>query len=361
MFGIQLINRRNMNRLSIILILISGMLMSSCDLVDSISGNKESSTVELYPVLLDGDWGYINKDGAMIIEPQFQYAAAFSDGVAGVRHNWSWTYIDQNGDVLFEDTNFQEITSFSEGKAAVRVDGRWGYINKKGNFVINPRFRGATPFSDGRAFVRSLDYSQYLYIDENGNAIESLTMPDDMDYVEDNLFRDERALVRDNDLYGYIDKTGNSVVDPKYSEALSFSDKLAAVRVSDRWGYINKSGSVEIAPQFISAGKFGNGLAPARLSSNQYGYINKSGVFVIEEQFDEVRSFSEERAAVMMNGRGAFINKEGEQITGAKFDEVDEFYNGLARVMVYSTEGEDIIEQFGYINKSGNYVWFPTR
>ena len=63
----------------------------------------------------------------------------------------------------------------------------------------------------------------------------------------------------------------------------------------------------------------------------------------------------------MMNGRWAFINKEGEQITGAKFDEVDEFYNGLARVMVYSTEGEDIIEQFGYINKSGNYVWFPTR
>jgi hypothetical protein len=151
------------------------------------------------------------------------------------------------------------------------------------------------------------------------------------------------------------------VVDLKYSEALSFSNKLAAVRVSDRWGFIDANGVVVISPQFISAGKFGNGLAPARRSSNEFGFINKSGEFVIPEIFTEVQPFTEERAAVMIDGKWTFIDTEGNQITGAKFDEVEPFYNGLARVTIYITIEEEVEEQYGYINKTGEYVWYPTR
>ena len=344
----------------ILLLLTCTILLSSCDLANSLTGDMDDNAVKLYPVLLDGEWGYINQQGEMILEPQYQSAEAFHEGLAVVRESWGWKYIDSKGEIKIEG-NYSSINRFSGGKAAVRFDGRWGYINKAGNFAINPRFRNASTFSDQRAFVRSIDYSSYYYINENGDRIESIDLPDDMDYVEQNEFRDGRAMVRDDDLFGYIDKSGNTIVDLKYAEARPFSSQLAAVKISDRWGFIGNDGQVSISPQFISVGDFGNGLAPARKNSNSFGYINKSGTFIIDEQFQQAGVFSEERAPVMLNNKWTFIDKAGNQITSPKFDEVEPFYNGLARVTIYVPVQDEIEENYGYINKSGTYVWYPTR
>ena len=56
--------------------------------------------------------GFINKAGEFVINPQF-------DG--------AW--------------------SFSEGLAWVKIGDKWGFINKAGEFVINPQFDEAYPFS----------------------------------------------------------------------------------------------------------------------------------------------------------------------------------------------------------------------
>ncbi len=344
----------------LLLLLTVALTFSSCDLVNSITGNEDDDAVKLYPVVVDGEWGYINQQGEIILEPDFQYAADFHEGLAVVRESWGWKYINAKGEIKIEG-DFNNIRQFSGGKAAVQFDGRWGYINASGNFVINPKFRGASRFSDGRAFVRSVDYREFYYIDESGDRIESVDLPDDMDYVEENEFRNGRAMVRNDDLYGYIDKSGNTIVDFKYAEARPFSNHLAAVRISDRWGFIGNDGEVSISPQFISVGDFGNGLAPARSGSNSFGYINKSGEFVIEEQFEQAGTFTEERAPVMINNKWTFIDKAGNRITSPKFDEVEPFYNGLARVTIYVPVEDEIEENYGYINKSGDYVWFPTR
>jgi len=333
----------------------------SCNVVDSITGNNdEDNKVELYPIELDGDWGYIDKSGRVRIEPQFQNAGRFSDGLARVRYRNQWKYINADADFVIEG-EFWNIEDFNEGLAAVRIDGLWGYIDKKGNFAVNPRFRAAYPFSNNRAFVRKIDYSRYLYITKNGDEIESVTIPDDMDFVEANAFNSDRALVNDNSLFGYIDANGNTIIELKYPEARPFSDKLAGVKISDKWGFINNSGAVSISPQFISVGDFGNGLAPARKSTNQFGYINKEGELVIEEQFDDVRTFNEDRAAVFIDNKWTFINKSGTQITSPKFDEVEPFYNGLARVTLTVPVGDEFEDRYGYVDKDGNYVWFPTN
>lgn len=356
---IILVNKMNIKYTSILLILV--FLVTSCNVVDSITRNDDGSdAVELYPIQLDGDWGFVDQDGSVRIEPKFQNASIFSNGLAKVRYQNSWKYINSKGEFVIEG-DYWEIQDFSDGRAAVRIDGRWGYINKDGNFAVNPRFRSAYAFSDDRAFVRSLDYSRYYYITKDGTEIESVSIPDDMDFVEANIFRNGRALVNDDDLFGYIDTKGNTVVELKYPEARSFSDKLAAVKISDKWGYIDNSGNVSISPQFISAGDFGDGLAPARKSTNQFGYINRKGEFVIEEQFDDVRTFQEERAAVMIGDKWTFIDKSGNQITSPKFDEVEPFYNGLARVTIIIPVGAEFENRYGYINKKGSYVWFPTN
>jgi len=346
-----------------VFLFIAGFLLfvKGCDVVDSVTGGDSNSNgVELYPVELDGEWGYINKNGRIVIEPDFNVARPFSDGVAVVRDGGTWKVIDSDGKELIEG-DFNNIRSFSEGLAAAQLDGRWGFINKDGRFVINPKFRDAFPFSDGRAFVRSLDFRDYFYIDKDGEEIQSTSSPEEFNFVEENMFSGGRALIRDNDLFGYINTNAEMVIDLRYPEALPFSENLAAVRISDRWGFIDKNGNVEISPQFISAGSFNNGLAPARISSNSFGYIDKNGSMVIPEQFEIAQPFSENRAAVFADGKWFYIDRSGNPISNLKFDEAEPFQKGLARVTTFQFEVDDIIEFTGYIDKNGSYVWFPTN
>ena len=49
---------------------------------------------------------------------------------------------------------FDDASSFSDGLALVRIGGGSGFIDKTGSFVINPQFDAARSFSEGLASVR---------------------------------------------------------------------------------------------------------------------------------------------------------------------------------------------------------------
>ena len=61
-----------------------------------------------------------------------------------------WGYIDKNGDMVIEP-RFHDAWDFHEGLAAIKIDWARGYIDKAGNIVIEPQFQYAGPFTDGKA------------------------------------------------------------------------------------------------------------------------------------------------------------------------------------------------------------------
>lgn len=48
---------------------------------------------------------------------------------------------------------FESASDFSEGLASVRIIDRWGFINRSGQIVIKPQFQFPASFSDGIAAV----------------------------------------------------------------------------------------------------------------------------------------------------------------------------------------------------------------
>jgi hypothetical protein len=342
------------------ILFVALFVFNSCGLFDSNNQSNEDSV--FYPVLISGEWGYINNTGSIVIEPQFQIANPFSEGLAAVRYQWRWMYIDETGEPKIDGNGvYQNLGNFSEGLGAVQIEGRIGFMNKDAEFVINPRFRDVTSFSDNRSFVRSLNYRRYHFIDANGEEIPLPAGIDSFDNDEFSYFSNKRALVHYDDRYGFIDTEGNVIVQNIYQEALPFSENLAAVKVSDRWGFINTSGDMEITPQFVSVGSFNDNRAAVRKSSNLYGFINSKAEMVISEQFEEVRNFSNGLAAVKLGEKWGFISTEGVTIVTPQFDAVDDFYQELARFMILipTEDGQD--EAFGYLNKEGIIVWPATR
>jgi hypothetical protein len=67
-------------------------------------------------------------------------------------------FINRQGAIVIKP-NFEEVKNFSDGLAAVRVgdqaSGKWGFINMKGEFIIKPIFDQAHSFSEGFASVSS--------------------------------------------------------------------------------------------------------------------------------------------------------------------------------------------------------------
>lgn len=68
--------------------------------------------------------------------------------------------------------------------------------------------------------------------------------------------------------WGYIDKSGNIVINGQFGGALSFSEGLAPASTGGKWGYIDKTGKYVIDPQFDLAYGFSEGFAPVKIGDN---------------------------------------------------------------------------------------------
>lgn len=113
----------------------------------------ESFSDGLAPYIEDDLWGYIDRKGNTIIKPQFEYAKGFHDGLAAVRKDHVYAFIDKTGQVR-RKTKFYGAKIFTDGLIPVLCDnGLWGYADKDGVLEIEPRFKVANPFSEGRAAV----------------------------------------------------------------------------------------------------------------------------------------------------------------------------------------------------------------
>jgi hypothetical protein len=90
----------------------------------------------------DGDNGYIDRDGNVIVKSKFHLTYPFSEGLALVNidilSDNSCGYIDKTGNYVIEP-QFTYANSFSEGLALVNIKEKgWGFIDKTGKFVIGP-------------------------------------------------------------------------------------------------------------------------------------------------------------------------------------------------------------------------------
>jgi hypothetical protein len=81
-------------------------------------------------------WGYKRPDGSVVIEPRFDSAGSFSEGLARVREGELWGFVDPSGNYVIE-AQFEQARHFSGGVAKVKRDGRWALIDTKGAWVEN--------------------------------------------------------------------------------------------------------------------------------------------------------------------------------------------------------------------------------
>ncbi|MFA6212781.1 MAG: WG repeat-containing protein [Candidatus Obscuribacterales bacterium] len=118
-------------------------------------------------IKLGKNYGYINKDGKVVIPPVYTAAYDFSENLATVQpnNNFEKAVIDTSGTTVV-GPQYKEISQFHDGIAAVNQwqhsssNALWGYINKKGEQILPLQYFEATTFSSGLARVRPTPMAQ---------------------------------------------------------------------------------------------------------------------------------------------------------------------------------------------------------
>lgn len=164
---------------------------------------------ELKPVRAsNGQFGYANESGKLVIPYKYKKARDFRHGLAPVMvfmgHCYGWAYIDTTGKTVIPAMEIAEAYPFSEeGLALVQRGGRWGYIDKSGKFVIPCKYEDGFSFNEGLAAVKS---GRWGFINPSGETI----IPFLYTAIKSYWFKDGLAQVmKVGNTVGYIDHQGN--------------------------------------------------------------------------------------------------------------------------------------------------------
>jgi hypothetical protein len=204
------------------------------------------------PVQVEGQgWGYIDKTGKLIVEPQYEFASSFKEGLAAVKMDGLYGFIDQSGEIIIQP-QYQHALPFSEGLAAIQVEDNYGYIKKSSEVVISPKYSKASTFKEGLAAVYKkltanggeTDLGTTVgYINKVGEEVIPISFEGD-DYTNFS-FHEGLALVRRGFDFGFIDKTGEVVIPyATYDNVYPYSQGLALATSGSRQIYMDKTGKI---------------------------------------------------------------------------------------------------------------------
>jgi len=333
-------------------ILIACLVISTASISVAQTTVSTVADVALFPVIKGGKWGYINKTGSIIVEPEYDLAFDLYEGMAAVSKDGKFGFINASGKLVIP-LQFDDADQFSEGLAKVftAATSKYGFIDKTGKMVIDTAYDDAMRFSNGLAAVKQGE--MYGYIDNSGKMVIAPQYND-----PPGQFKEGYAFVYVDGKYGGIDKTGKMVIPATFDQATSFNEGVAVVVVGDKWGYTDHTGKIIIPAKFNYCSDFSETRATAIDALGKLVFIDHKGTAVItvpgQAKLSNVYPITEGLAMIkQVDDKVGYVNKSGLTVVKAQFSAGESFRGGLARVKV--------MNKVAYIDKTGKFIWPATN
>ena len=286
-------------------------------------------------------YGYINRNGEVVMQPKYDYADEFFserarvfygevEDLFGSPKNGVFGYIDRSG-IEVVPPIFEWASSFNEsGLARVKKDGLYGVIDVNGHEVIPFIYENLRePDENCRLYIAKKDGKigvidpsgktvvrfEYDYIECSYDKIYAFQGPvgGSYDLPRDTgtytvmgldgsiLFDVESRLVAPykdcffalkNDLYALYSNSGKQLTDFKYSLLIGTNEGVILYWVSDSAlvGLLDVKGNEVTEPRYTDAGNFINGNSVVSIDG-KYHLIDKNGSIITKFDADYVSSW----------------------------------------------------------------------
>lgn len=312
-----------MKKMMIILLLVLLIVFGISGCIQRV----DTSRVNLYPAFKMEEktrlWGYIDDSGKFIIEPKYENALDFSEeGMAQVYNNNAIGVMNDKGEEIIP-TRYKEIAELKNGYIRA-FDGQINHVfNYEGKEQFSGNYAYIGPYSDNLfAVARFNDSKDVLmgYVNKSGEAVI------EPKYMRAYDFHNGKALVmKEQELYQIIDKDGNVLRELEYDLVVPANDGTSyLVRNKDNlFGYIDNEGNVLVEPKFQNGSLFEDGNAIVAVKENDsilFGAIDKEGNYIIEPKYANILSLGKGYFGVAndrdrIGYKYALANNKGELIT----------------------------------------------
>lgn len=201
------------------------------------------------------------------------FVGYFSDGLAYYRnYNYGkFGYIDKNGNIVLKPI-YDDAYPFSEGLASVNQNGKYKFIDKTGKVVLIPTMNAGGIFRNGITILTDSNNLSVI-INKSGKILLKPKKYRLVDVYDNGLMR------FDADKYvGYMNLSGKEITTEKYNYAGSLISGLAVVQMK----YNGNAGMIDSTGKEVIPLKY----SQIRNEKNQPIYVAVGGIRVGGDLYD---------------------------------------------------------------------------
>ena len=324
--------------------------------------------------ILNSIFSSCNSRAIDTVNTQFDEVKYFSEGLAPVRKDDKWGYVNGNGEMVIPFL-YDDADLFQDGFARVGLKSpggsdQYAYINKIGQYVIGPL--KAEVYYNGEGKFRVSQENKTSLLDQNGKIL--LQCPG----LWDGNFNDDMGIVYLNNQFGYIDKTGSLAILPQFDYAAEFNASRAIIAINNLYGLINKDGNIVIQPVYHSMEQVTDNIFRVGNEQEKFGLIDKNGNMLMPVEAEWINNsvrdglilFSKSKLYGILDEQAkVIVSPSCELITVLNRDFIIILNNGLYGVI--NSQSKPLIENdYSYltyfeqrfiVEKDGQYGLFDLK
>jgi len=253
-----------------------------------------------------GEWALIGVNGKRKLGYQYLDIGVYNGTYLPVQtKEEEYILVDINGRIKSRDLSGKKITDcryLVQGKMAVQYDGKYHYCDDQFNELFGS-YDYASVCAAGRAAV--MENGVWYVINDTGERINGVAYDDIKLDERDVAFRNNVAFAKANGKYILIDMDGNQVGTNEWDDVVAFnSEQPAAVSNGTLWGFVDASGNMVVDYKYENARSFSNGFAAVSVDG-KWGFITSDDYEIkIDCVFDDAKDFNESGSVFVSTGNG---------------------------------------------------------
>ncbi|MCA0429679.1 MAG: WG repeat-containing protein [Bacteroidetes bacterium] len=316
----------------------------------------ELNTKVYLPFKQNDYFGYIDTTSKIVIEPIYDNATDFNEGLAVVNKNDSVFFIDKNNKNKFNRV-FDDAYSFKNGYTVVKEKNKFYFINRLGQKVsdlfndvnevsndlyvakkdslygalnlfgktqIDFQFQKLGDFINGYAYF--INNNKYGIITKQGETLIS-----NLNWVS-NINEDSVFIIKNNHFYGIINQFGHTLLEAKYDLITYIKNGFYIIVKNDKYGFYNahnKCFNTEIAFDFLKEKEtdyYSNGKGFKLIKNNTQAIIDVNGKIGIDFGiYDEIYFAENNLIKVKRKQKYGFVDRKLNLVIPYKYEKANDF------------------------------------
>ncbi|MBI4648890.1 MAG: WG repeat-containing protein, partial [Bacteroidia bacterium] len=278
-------------------------------------------TEELFPVQVNNLWGYIDENGKIVIDPQYDKAYDFMQcSRAIVFNNGKCGLIDKRGQHVIS-LQFDNIQVLNDHFISVK-NSHWGIANMQGKFILPCEYDALEAVNKNIIYFSG--NNKCGFADSSGEIYSYIYK------IKYSALKNNYVLITTKDKQGLLDRNGKIILFPEYDSIVFLSDYLIATFKDMLFGFHDLQNNTIASPKWhelkllTKNSEFEQHENFIKVKEgNYYGlYDTKNNCMVIKPGYDDLTYFSAQFIKTSLNNLTGLIAYTGKSIMEPEYDEI---------------------------------------